>query len=158
MRLDCFLYTIAIIFFVITGMSFILVPDAQKNLWIVATTVLGLFFVVIGYTQRPKRQAITTEAPPLQPPTPPAPQLTPKTTEESLEAVAAPPKIKIELTKVKGIGEKRAAQLKSLGISGVEDLVKASAEDLAAKLKVSSKITARWIENAKVLLEGSEKI
>jgi polyhydroxyalkanoate synthase len=59
------------------------------------------------------------------------------------------------LTEVKGIGEKRADQLKNIGISSVEDLAKASADDLAAKLKISPKITKVWIENAKKLVEKS---
>jgi predicted flap endonuclease-1-like 5' DNA nuclease len=55
--------------------------------------------------------------------------------------------------KVKGIGEKRAEQLKALGISSAEDLAKASVEDLATKLKVSPKFTGKWIENSKQLVK-----
>jgi predicted flap endonuclease-1-like 5' DNA nuclease len=75
--------------------------------------------------------------------------------EEKVETVVEVAPQKMELTKVKGIGEKRAEQLKALGISSVEDLAKASVEDLAEKLKISPKITGRWIENAKKLLEKS---
>jgi predicted flap endonuclease-1-like 5' DNA nuclease len=53
------------------------------------------------------------------------------------------------LTSVKGIGEKRASQLNSLGINTVEELANASVEDLAKNLKVSPKIVAKWIEAAK---------
>ena len=53
------------------------------------------------------------------------------------------------LTKVKGIGEKRSTQLKTLGINSIEDLAKASPKDLAAKLNISPKITRKWVENAK---------
>jgi len=53
------------------------------------------------------------------------------------------------LTTVKGIGDKRASQLNSLGINTVEELAKASVEDLAKKLNVSPKIVAKWVEAAK---------
>jgi predicted flap endonuclease-1-like 5' DNA nuclease len=53
------------------------------------------------------------------------------------------------LTKVKGIGEKRAAQLNALGIKTVDDLAKASVDEIAKSLKVSPKIVAKWVEGAK---------
>ncbi len=43
--------------------------------------------------------------------------------------------------------------LKAVGISTVEELAEASAEDLAAKLKVSPKFTEKWIENARKLVK-----
>ena len=57
------------------------------------------------------------------------------------------------LTQVKGIGEKRAVQLKTLGINSVEDLSKASAATVAKQLKVSPKIVDTWIANAKKLVK-----
>jgi predicted flap endonuclease-1-like 5' DNA nuclease len=62
---------------------------------------------------------------------------------------------KAELTEVNGIGVKRAEQLKNLGINSVDDLARASAEDLAAKLKISAKVTRKWTESAKQLAEKS---
>jgi predicted flap endonuclease-1-like 5' DNA nuclease len=59
----------------------------------------------------------------------------------------------LELTQVKGIGEKRAPQLKAIRISSVNDLAKASAEDIAKKLRISSKITKKWIDSAKALFK-----
>jgi predicted flap endonuclease-1-like 5' DNA nuclease len=59
----------------------------------------------------------------------------------------------LELTQVKGIGEKRATQLKAIGINSVNDLAKASAEDIAKKLQISSKITKKWIDSAKALVK-----
>jgi predicted flap endonuclease-1-like 5' DNA nuclease len=53
------------------------------------------------------------------------------------------------LTKIKGIGEKRATQLNALGISTIEELAKASAEDVAKSLKISPKIVAKWVDGAK---------
>ena len=57
----------------------------------------------------------------------------------------------MELTQVKGIGEKRAMQLKALGIDSVEALAKSSAKRLARKLKVSPKIVEKWVAGAKEL-------
>ena len=153
MRSDYALYTVAIIFFIVTGMSLAL----AENLWVVATAILGLLFIGLGYTQKPKPQAITVEAPP-QAPAPEMPTSPPVTEimkEEKVETVVEVTPPKVELTEVKGIGEKRAQQLKALGISSVEDLAKASATDIAEKLKISPKITGRWIENAKNLAEKS---
>ena len=60
------------------------------------------------------------------------------------------------LTDVKGIGQKRANRLKTLDIKTVEDLTNASIEDLVKKLKISSKIVARWIASAKELTKNKE--
>ena len=160
MRSDYALYMVAIIFFIITGMSFALkLTEFERNLSAVTTGILGLLFIGLGYTQRPKPQPIEVKAPPppASPPTVAAPAPPPPAVEvvkeEKPEIVveAAPVPSIMELTEVKGIGEKRKEQLKALGINSVEDLAKASAEDLAQKLKISPKITGKWIENAKNL-------
>jgi predicted flap endonuclease-1-like 5' DNA nuclease len=155
MRSDYALYVVAVIFFILTGI--VLAYQIElKELWVVTTAILGLLFVGLGYTQKPKPHVITVEAHPRAPapemPTPPPINVV---TEEKMETVmeVAPPKA--ELTKVKGIGEKRVQQLQALGISSVEHLANASAKDLAEKLKISPKITGRWIENAKNLAEKS---
>ena len=147
MRSDYALYTVAIIFFIITGVAIILdMPDFERNVSVVTTVVLGLLFIGLGYYQRPKPKATAMEI---------SPAITvPPTTEEAETAVKATASV-VTLTQVKGIGEKRAEQLKTLGVKSVEDLVNASEKDLAAKLKISPKITKRWIENAKKLLEKS---
>jgi predicted flap endonuclease-1-like 5' DNA nuclease len=154
MRSDYALYAVAVIFFIITAI--VLAYQVElKELWVVTTAVLGLLFAGLGYSQRPKPQARTIEAPP-PPPTPPAsPTVTEVMVEEKPAAVVetAPPKV--ALTEVKGIGEKRAEQLKALGVNSVEELANASAKDLAAKLKISPKITGKWIDNAKKLVEKS---
>src|SRR4030042_1962036 len=67
-------------------------------------------------------------------------------------AIAAPAPI-MELTQVKGIGEKRAMQLKALGINSVDELANASAKNIAEKLKVSPKIVDKWINSAKELVK-----
>src|SRR4030066_493430 len=56
-----------------------------------------------------------------------------------------------ELMEIKGIGAKRAAQLKALGINNIDDLAKVSAEDLAKDLQISPKITGKWVAGAKEL-------
>jgi len=157
MRSDYALYVVALIFFIITGIGAYMLEEPQK-LWVVSTAVLGFFFIGLGYTQRPKPQAPIIEAPPPAPapaPAPAPPTIAETVKEEKAEVVAevAPPTM--GLTEVKGIGEKRKEQLKALGISSVDDLARASAKDLAEKLKISPKITERWIENAKRLLEKS---
>lgn len=93
--------------------------------------VLALFGItsfIFGYSMRPKKQKVLS--------------ITFSPTVESFT----------ELRGVKGIGEKRAEQLKALGIDTVADLSAASAEELAEKLRVSPKIINRWIKNARNLL------
>jgi predicted flap endonuclease-1-like 5' DNA nuclease len=155
MRSDYALYVVAVIFFAITVMSFALeLAEFQRNLWIVTTAILGLLFVGLGYSQRPKLRAAMagTSQSALTPPTPPL-TITEAVTEEEKEAKMEIMPASIGLTEVKGIGEKRAEQLKALGISSIEELAKTSANDLAAKLKISAKITEKWIANAKKLAE-----
>jgi predicted flap endonuclease-1-like 5' DNA nuclease len=158
MRSDYALYIVAIIFFIVTVMS----VELAENLWVVTTAVLGLLFAGLGYTQRPKPKAkMTVETPPsTQAPTPvltvPAePPVTESVKEEKIEVTTEAAPSVLGLTEVNGIGEKRKAQLNAMGINSVEDLSKALADDLAAKLKISPKITGKWIENAKKLLEKS---
>jgi len=163
MRSDYALYLVAIIFFIITGMSFALeLAEFERNMWVVTTAILGLLFIGLGYTQRPKPRPMAIKAPPPSSPSAAPPALAPPPAveivkEEKPEIVveAIPAPSMMELTKVKGIGEKRKEQLKALNVSSVEDLAKASAEDLASKLKISPKITGKWIENAKQLLQKS---
>ena len=161
MRSDYALYLVAIIFFIITAMSFALVStELERNLSVVTTAILGLLFIGLGYTQRPKPKAQAIKvAPPSSPSAaPPAPSPSVEIVKEEKPEIiveATPVPSMMELTKVKGIGEKRKEQLRALNVSSVEDLAKASAEDLASKLKISPKITGKWIENAKQLVEKS---
>ena len=148
MRLDKTLYVLAIIFFLITIVSFALLMEPERNLWVVTTAVLGLLSIGLGYYERPKAKMAAVETP-----APAVPQSTRAIAEVAVatETPIPTPMLTVELTKVKGIGEKRATQLKALGIGSVEELAKTTAEDLAAKLKISPKITGKWIENAKNL-------
>jgi predicted flap endonuclease-1-like 5' DNA nuclease len=65
------------------------------------------------------------------------------------EITQTPQPTESPLTKVKGIGEKRATQLNAIGISTVEELAKSSVDEVAKNLKVSPKIVAKWVEAAK---------
>ena len=174
MRLDYVSYAVAIVFFIVT-LAAAVYSFAQQQVWVVTTVVVGLAFIGLGYTQRPRPAAppVTTSVPP-PPPSQPQQQQEqqqPQMPEVQVPEVTAAPTqptvanaVKLEeakpvvqplqfppggLTDVKGIGEKRAAQIRALGITSVEDLAKASAKDLAAKLNISPKITGKWIENAK---------
>jgi predicted flap endonuclease-1-like 5' DNA nuclease len=154
------LYAVAIIFFILTG-AVAAIYWTEQQLWVVTTAVLGLVFIGLGYTQRPKPTTTTTTTTSLATtaPAPPGPQ--PAPTQTQMEEVETPPPVPTvevppptpETMKVKGIGEKRAAQLKAVGINSIEDLAKASAKDLATKLQISPKITGKWIENAKGIAE-----
>jgi predicted flap endonuclease-1-like 5' DNA nuclease len=174
MRSDYALYTVAIILFLITGIVLVSI-ETYTQLWTVTTAVLGFLFVGLGYSLRPRSRPQTTivTAPPpppaasapapeiVQPTAPPTTSVTTEVIEEKQPEITVetvpptPPTIEIELTKVKGIGEKRAGQLQTLGINTIEELSKASAKDLATKLKISPKITGKWIDNAKELVEKS---
>lgn len=156
MRSDYALYGVAVIFFILAGITLVHQVES-KELWVISIAVLGLLFIGLGYSQRPKAKivsrTVTVEAPP--PPTPPTPAVQESVVQAVQESVEKPAPTVKGLTEVKGIGEKRAEHLKNIGINTVEDLAKASADDLAAKLKISPKITNLWIENAKKLVEKS---
>jgi predicted flap endonuclease-1-like 5' DNA nuclease len=152
------MYIVAVIFFVLTS-AVLIYQVEMKELWVLTTAVLGLLFIGLGYSQRPRPQmtapVVETTPPPAAPAPAPAPaavtETVEQTTEIAVEAVPPPP----ELTKVKGIGNIRAKQLNALGVNTIEELSNASARNLAKKLDISPKITAKWIENAKQLAEKS---
>ncbi|MEM4733426.1 MAG: helix-hairpin-helix domain-containing protein [Candidatus Bathyarchaeia archaeon] len=169
MRLDYTLYALGALILVITLVPFVITIEGfesgARNLWVISTVVLGLLSIGLGYSQRPK-----TAAQACQPVVTVAPQETTPTTVASQESVTTQmqevaiqepvaPAVEVsvpatlELTEVKGIGEKRAAQLKALGINNVSELAKASAEDIAGKLKISGKIAQKWIDNARELVK-----
>ncbi len=80
MRSDYMLYTVAIIFFVITGISFaVLNVGFERNLSVVSTAILGLLFLALGFALRPKPIAAPTSMTPTYsaqplPPPPPEPE------------------------------------------------------------------------------------
>lgn len=161
MRLDYALYAVAVILFILTGV--VAVYAATQQLWVVTTAVLGLVCVGLGYWQKPHEEAIAQNTPKttIMPITPPVSVITPPPQPPTPKAETTPmPVIETKLPSaglldVKGIKEKRAQQLKALGISTVEDLAKASPADLAAKLKIAPYFTGQWIENAKKIIAKS---
>jgi predicted flap endonuclease-1-like 5' DNA nuclease len=151
MRLDYTLYVLAALLLIITVVPFVVTiegveSETPRSLWVVTTVVLGLLSIGLGYSQRPKAKAQAYQ-PAVQTPQTTVPQK-PAITMETPAMTET-----LELTQVKGIGEKRATQLKALGINSVNDLAKASAEDIAKKLQISSKITKKWIASAKTLVK-----
>lgn len=157
MRSDYALYVLAIILFILSGVMAGYGYQAQETqLWIVTTAVLGFVFIGLGYWQRPK--PTTTEPTASIMTQPPPPSSTTRPTVPKVEEEEKKPTVEIEpsaigLTRVKGIGEKRAQQLMALGINSIEDLAKATEKDLARKLKISAKITGKWIGNAKEIVK-----
>jgi predicted flap endonuclease-1-like 5' DNA nuclease len=161
MRLDYTLYILAALFFIITAVALVVqLEQTEKSVWVVTTVVLGLLSIGLGYYQRPKTEAQACQpAVPIPQTTMPATQ--PATTMEAPKeekaliqeapTMATPATATMGLTQLKGIGEKRATQLKALGINSVDELANASAETIAEKLKVSQKIVDKWIVAAKGL-------
>jgi len=136
LRSDNILYIVGITLLIVTGYALFTkesLEDALGGMLIYSAIVFvlvlfGITAFIFGYNLRPQKKNLLSIASSLN--------------VESL----------MELTRVKGIGEKRAEQLKALGITTVADLSAASAEELAEKLQVSSKITKRWIKDARNLL------
>lgn len=170
MRLDYTMYILAVILLAATILPFVIqiegVTDSERNLWVVLTLGLGLISIGLGYSQRPKTSAQSCEIPAILPeisedvtfsdkPTNKLienkikSEITPEHNDE--EPISSKPQI--ELTKIKGIGEKRADQLKALGIQTVNDLSNESAANIAKKLKISPKITRKWKSTAKEMLK-----
>jgi predicted flap endonuclease-1-like 5' DNA nuclease len=173
MRLDYALYVIAVILFVIT--ISVAAISVQQNLWVLSTAIIGIAAVGTGYLSRPQATKTSSNSSPVnvtepivaQPAQPivvsqPAPivsvaeqktAITTPTVSPPL-AVATPaatiePKHEHPLTTVKGIGEKRATQLKSIGINNVHELATASSARIAKELKLSKKIVDKWVAGAK---------
>lgn len=55
----------------------------------------------------------------------------------------------IELTEIRGIGPRKAEELKAAGVNAVSDLARASAKNLSQKTGISKKTISRWIAEAK---------
>jgi predicted flap endonuclease-1-like 5' DNA nuclease len=73
----------------------------------------------------------------------PIPVTTPSPTEDAY--------VKNELQTINGVNEKTALQLGKLGINNIDDLAKASAEDLTKELKIDLSTAQKWITRAKEL-------
>jgi len=142
MRSDYALYGIALVCLILSAFFFIQsdrIPREMKEIIPSVLVILGLVFVGLGYMMRPGKAVPT----PLMSQPIPATALTPTPIVES----------PLKLTMVKGIGPKRAEQLKRLKIGTVEDLAKTSVKVLSAKTGVSQKVARRWIKEADKLIK-----
>jgi hypothetical protein len=54
MRLDYRLYTLSVVFFVLTLVSAILTTGTNQTLWIIASGLLGILSLTSGFMQTPK--------------------------------------------------------------------------------------------------------
>jgi predicted flap endonuclease-1-like 5' DNA nuclease len=145
------LYVVAIICFILTAFAYadiepLAVTDiTMKNITMTVLFILGLTFVVAGYSQKPK----PTEYP--------LPTVTSAPTKKTAMSLSSPAtssfKPSIDLLKIRGIGPKRAEELKNAGILTANDLAKAKPTEIAKKTNVSTKITRKWVTRAKKLLE-----
>jgi predicted flap endonuclease-1-like 5' DNA nuclease len=156
MRLDYTLYVLAALILITTAVPFIAPIGVEtteiKSLWVVVTVVLGIVSIGLGYTQRPKTAAQACQ-PAVEMPQEETKAPAEKAILKTAPNVVAPAAATNELTQVRGIGEKRAAQLKALGVNSVDDLSKASETAIAEKLKISPKIVDKWIDEAKELVK-----
>lgn len=171
MRLDYVMYIIAGLFFIVTivaAVSTYITEMTTRQLWIMSTVVLGLISIGFGYFQRPKaiiqtsqpnattpKVAVTqTIQAPAEPvavvettatieSTPQSPTSTETTSNMPVTHVK-----RSQVKRIKGIGQKRAAQLNALGINSYVDLANASAADVAKSLQISPKTVKKWITEA----------
>lgn len=98
-----------------------------------------------------KREKYNTPAPiPLSPTPIPMPLVAPIPVATS-SPIESPAHSKNELLRINGINEKTALKLEKLGINNIDDLAKASTEDLAKELKVDQSTAQKWIKRAKEL-------
>ncbi|MCW4009665.1 MAG: helix-hairpin-helix domain-containing protein [Candidatus Bathyarchaeota archaeon] len=78
---------------------------------------------------------------------------TPTVTEEAPKAEVQAAPVANAFSQIRGINQKRAEQLASNGVTSIEELANASADELAEKLGVSPRIVKMWIGCAKKLVK-----
>jgi predicted flap endonuclease-1-like 5' DNA nuclease len=151
MRIDYPLYVVAIICFLAAILTYTQQLADPIQLYLYVLAVLGIVFLGLGYVSRPKSRTFSSLA------TPASQQfkspLQSKTEPELRSATTT-----TALTKVRGIGSKRSKQLRSIGITSVESLVKHTSKELAEKAGVSEKITTKWLQNARKLSESNPTV
>jgi predicted flap endonuclease-1-like 5' DNA nuclease len=183
MRLDITLYSLAVVFFVITIASAVLLAGTDQTLWILTSGLLGILSLSLGFIQRPRTTAQINQPPtaiPVTASTQPTGTVTPQapTEEEKLPAQTAPvtetpaiqePAVAVEQpaipelpTNVVSSKEHALTEVSGIGEKratqpktlGIINVDDlASAEDLAKSLKGSPKIVAKWVTSAKQLLQ-----
>ena len=129
MRSDYALYVVAVICFILAAAVFAGSTEyagylpMETQITMITTAVLAILGIIsagAGYLVRPGEMIL---APPPPPPPKPAPERSTPPTPQSKTTVTSP----IEITEVKGIGSKRAEQLRALGINTAQDLAKTTA-------------------------------
>jgi hypothetical protein len=150
MRSDYALYTVSVICFVLAAIVFAIVAGGyhfmEPQISLVTTVVLavlGLISAGAGYLVRPEEII----PPPIPRPAAPKPSAPPTPLPKR---TVTPP---VEITEVRGIGPKRAERLRALGINTAQDLAETTATTLAAKTGLSTKITQKWVREAKRFTE-----
>lgn len=156
MRSDYALYVVAVICFILAAVVFAgstnylgylaMEPPLISLVTTAVLAVLGIICAGAGYYLARPEETILAPLPPPPPPEP-APE---RSTSPPLPKITTPP---IEITEVKGIGPKRAEQLRALGINTVQDLANTTATTLAVKTELSPKITLSWVREAKRLIK-----
>ncbi len=81
------------------------------------------------------------------------PSLLEEEVNELLGVEAGEPKLLKDLTEIKGIGPRRAEELKAAGVRTVSDLAKRSAKNLSEKTGISIKDISKWIVQANEMTE-----
>lgn len=156
MRMDYALYIVAIICFVLTvfasaDLEAVGVTEVTRPITMTVLFILGLAFIVAGYSQKPKPMPTPRHLE--YPPTAAESKPKEKTATSISSRVVPSFKPSINLTKIRGIGPKRAEKLTSAGILTANDLAKATPDEVAKKANTSTKVTRKWIQRAKKLLE-----
>jgi predicted flap endonuclease-1-like 5' DNA nuclease len=144
LRFDIIFYFFGIICFILAAT---IIPFWGVTLMPVAFMIVlllfGLFFMASGYSARPRKYKIIAPAEPVET----------RVERKPIQLSPTPSKPLTRLDTIKGVGPKRIAKLNELQIMYAEDLARFSAEDLATRLKISSKITTKWIKQAQNLIE-----
>lgn len=158
MRSDYALYVIAIVCFILATVVvagsidyagyLVMDPPLISMVTTAVLLMLGLISAGAGYLVRPGEMTLIPR------PHLPAPKLSSSPPTPQLSLPVIPP---IEVTEVRGVGPKRAKQLRELGINTAQDLAKTTATTLAAKTELSTKITRKWVRRAKRLIKEASQ-
>jgi len=153
MRSDYALYVVAIICFILAAfvlagssgyIGYLAIEPLISSVATAVLAILGLISAGAGYLVRPGGMTLIPR------PHLPAPKLSSSPPTPQLSLPVIPP---IDVTEVRGVGPKRAKQLRELGINTAQDLAKTTATTLAAKTELSTKITRKWVRRAKRLIK-----
>ncbi len=157
MRSDYASYVVAIVCFILAAVvvagsidyaGYLVMDPLISMVTTAVLAILGLISVGAGYLLRPEEMTPTPR------PHLPVPRLSSSSPTPQLSLPVIPP---IEVTEVKGVGPKRAKQLRELGINTAQDLAKTRATTLAAKIELSTKITRKWVRKAKKLIKEASQ-